>query len=166
MAVLDDMMVAGVVIGREAGGLGAIVFRVLARGGDGDVSVDVRVEGVEMDDSVIEDSVLGSGFASLHNFSLMRPLMSGDSSAVREVRAVTGVFNKALTDAVQERDPQEREKRLLEWRKFPRAYDIHPRHGAEHFMPLLVCAGAGGDDKAGAYKDDFSGVDIWSYYWS
>lgn len=119
--------------------------------------------------STLRDSgvaIVGSGFASLHNFALMRPLMSGDSSAVKEVKAVTGVFNKALTDAVQEKDSQEREKKLVEWRKFPRAYDIHPRHGAEHFMPLLVCAGAGGDEKAGAYKDDFGGVDIWSYYWS
>ncbi|KAG6357297.1 hypothetical protein INS49_015175 [Diaporthe citri] len=89
-------------------------------------------------------AVVGSGFASLHNFALMGPLMSGGP----------------------EKDAEEREKKLVGWRTFPRAYDIHPRHGAEHFMPLLVCAGAGGDEKAGAYKDDFVGVDIWSYYWS
>ena len=119
--------------------------------------------------STLRDSnvaIVGSGFASLHNFALMRPLMGGDPSAVKEVRAVTGVFNKALTDAVQEKDPQERERRLVGWRDLPRAYDIHPRHAAEHFMPLLVCAGAGGHERAGAYKDDFGGVDIWSYHWS
>jgi aromatic ring-opening dioxygenase catalytic subunit (LigB family) len=119
--------------------------------------------------STLRDSnvaIVGSGFASLHNFALMRPLMTGDRSAAKEVKAVTSAFNKALTGAVQEQDSQEREKKLVEWRKFPRAYDVHPSYGAEHFMPLLVCAGAGGDGKAGAYKDDFGGVDIWSYYWS
>ncbi|KAG8159231.1 hypothetical protein KVR01_010892 [Diaporthe batatas] len=119
--------------------------------------------------STLRDSnvaIVGSGFASLHDFALMRPLMSGDASAVGHIKTVTSEFNKVLTDVVQEKDSQERARKLAEWRKFPRAYDIHPRYGAEHFMPLLVCAGAGGDEKAGAYKDDFGGVDIWSYFWS
>ena len=119
--------------------------------------------------SILRDSnvaIVGSGFASLHNLPLMFALMGGHPSAVKEAKTKTKAWNQALTDAVLDRDVQEREKRLAEWRKFPHAYDMHPRHGAEHFMPLLVCAGAGGDDKGEAYRDDFHGVDVFSYYWS
>lgn len=109
-------------------------------------------------------AIVGSGFASFHNLPLMFRLMgSGDASAIQ---SKTKEWNKALTEAVLEEKMEDRENRLSKWREFPHAYDMHPRHGAEHFMPLLVCAGAGGEVPGKGYKDDFHGVDIWSYYWS
>ncbi|KJK79376.1 hypothetical protein H634G_04967 [Metarhizium anisopliae BRIP 53293] len=55
---------------------------------------------------------------------------------------------------------------LRAWRTLPHANQMHPPRAGEHFMPLLVCAGAAGDgEKAGVYKDVYSGVDILTYYW-
>ena len=44
--------------------------------------------------------------------------------------------------------------------------EMHPLGGGEHFMPLIVCAGAGGNGVAEKYMDAFSGLDMYSYYWS
>ncbi|EJT68869.1 hypothetical protein GGTG_13578, partial [Gaeumannomyces tritici R3-111a-1] len=38
------------------------------------------------------------------------------------------------------------------WRDWPHAYVSHPANGAEHFMPLAVCAGAAGDGVAKSEK--------------
>ncbi|KUI57321.1 4,5-DOPA dioxygenase extradiol [Cytospora mali] len=118
--------------------------------------------------SALRDSnvaIVGSGFASFHNLSTMFALMGGDPSVVRQLKNKTKVWNQTLMDAVLEKDVQARETKLTGWRKFPHAYDMHPRYGADHFMPLLVCVGASGDEKGEVYKDDFLGVDICSYYW-
>lgn len=109
-------------------------------------------------------AIVGSGFASFHNLPLMFSLMGGGDTSTVKNRAKA--WNKSLTDAVLEEKVAEREGKLTKWRDFPHAYDMHPRHGAEHFMPLLVCAGAGGETPGKGYKDDFHGVDIWSYYWA
>ncbi|KAH8901979.1 Extradiol aromatic ring-opening dioxygenase [Coniochaeta sp. PMI_546] len=111
-------------------------------------------------------AVVGSGFASFHNLPAMRHLMGSGNPG--PLRARTEEWNAALTAAVTEPDREKREARLGKWREFPYSYDMHPRYGAEHFLPLLVVAGAAGeeDGKAKAYKDDFLGIDIWTYYWS
>lgn len=113
-------------------------------------------------------AIVGSGFASFHNLPLMFSLMGahGDPSTGAMVKNKAKQWNKALTEAVLEKNRADREKKLEKWRELPHAYDMHPPHGAEHFMPLLVCAGAGGETLATGYKDDFLGVDIWSFYWS
>ncbi|OIW23001.1 Extradiol aromatic ring-opening dioxygenase [Coniochaeta ligniaria NRRL 30616] len=110
-------------------------------------------------------AIVGSGFASFHNMAAMRHLMMSGSPGA--VRARNEAWNAALTAAVGETDAAEREARLSKWRELPYSYDMHPRYGAEHFLPLLVVAGAAleGDGKAKAYKDEFLGVDIWTYYW-
>jgi len=109
-------------------------------------------------------AILGSGFASWHNLAEMFPVMSGMVTA-RQMRPKTDPWNRAVTDAALAEKVEDREKKLAGWRQFPHSYDMHPRNGAEHFMPLIVCAGAGGDEKGSCYKDDFYGVDIYSYYW-
>ena len=60
----------------------------------------------------------------------------------------------------------DREERLKRWREFEAAYTMHPENGGEHFMPLIVCAGAAGDGEKGrSYTDKYLGVDILTYYW-
>ncbi|KAF6809375.1 amidohydrolase [Colletotrichum sojae] len=118
--------------------------------------------------STLRDSnvaILGSGFASLHNFSKMRSLFMGDPSAGAKLGKQVGEWNAELTDAVAKEKLEDRTQALAGWRKFAHSYDMHPRGGGEHFMPLLVCAGAAGDEAVGIYKDDFHGVDINTYYW-
>lgn len=111
-------------------------------------------------------AIVGSGFASFHNLPLMFSLMGGDKSTVTALKNKSKVWNKTLTEAILVEDVAEREAKLAKWREFPHAYEMHPRNGGEHFMPLLVCAGAGGESKGEGYKDDFLGIDIWSYHWS
>lgn len=111
-------------------------------------------------------AIVGSGFASFHNLRLMFPLMQGGGGADPALVGKAKAWNAALTAAVTGGDSlDERAAALAKWRDFPHAYDMHPRHGAEHFLPLLVCVGAGGDDKGRGYVDDFLGLDIWSFYW-
>jgi aromatic ring-opening dioxygenase catalytic subunit (LigB family) len=110
-------------------------------------------------------AVVGSGFASFHNLPAMRHLMMAGGPVALKGR--TDEWNAALTAALGETDRVQREERLSKWREMPFAYDMHPRHGAEHFLPLLVVAGTAsdGDRKVKAYKDNFLGIDIWTYYW-
>lgn len=107
-------------------------------------------------------AIVGSGFASLHNMGYYPELLTGGGWVIGKTKP----WNAAMKEAVvgEGLTVEEREARLSKWREFPNAYDMHPRGGAEHFLPLLVCVGAGGEG-AKAYVDDFLGVDIWSFYW-
>lgn len=75
-------------------------------------------------------------------------------------------WNKVLSDAVSEANSDQREKKLDNWRHFPHAYEMHPRGGAEHFLPLLVAAGAAGDGTCKKFSDEFMGFTAWTYYWA
>ncbi len=55
-------------------------------------------------------------------------------------------FDAWLNDAVVGAPPAERERRLLEWEQAPAARAAHPRE--EHLLPLMVAAGAAGEDRA------------------
>lgn len=115
-------------------------------------------------------AVVGSGFASFHNLPAMRHLMMagpGGIAAADVLRARTEEWSRELTAVVGEVDRSRREARLAKWRELPHSYDMHPRYGAEHFLPLLVVAGSAGDGDGPAkmYKDDFLGIGIWTYYW-
>ena len=115
--------------------------------------------------STLRDSniaIIGSGFASFHNLRIMFNGITNDPS----FRSRNKQWNDAVTDAVCETDKEERIHKLEKWREFPAAYEMHPRGGAEHFLPLLVCAGAGGEGKAEKYTDEFMGLDMYSYYWT
>jgi aromatic ring-opening dioxygenase catalytic subunit (LigB family) len=54
-------------------------------------------------------------------------------------------FDEWLTQAVCSTDPAERNARLTRWTEAPAARFAHPR--AEHLMPLMVAAGAAGEDR-------------------
>jgi len=106
-------------------------------------------------------AIIGSGFSSFHNLRLMFGGITEDPA----FRSRNKAWNDAVTAAVSEKGVEERGKKLESWRKYPAAYEMHPKGGAEHFLPLLVCAGAGGEAKPKSYTDSFMGLDMYSYYW-
>jgi aromatic ring-opening dioxygenase catalytic subunit (LigB family) len=71
-------------------------------------------------------------------------------------RAISETFDAWLRDAaVQPKD--ERARRLAAWAQAPAARAAHPRE--EHLLPLMVAAGAAGDDVGRvAFGDTFMGV--------
>ncbi|QRC92129.1 hypothetical protein JI435_022890 [Parastagonospora nodorum SN15] len=106
-------------------------------------------------------AIIGSGFATLHNLRLM---FSGESSTPA-FKQKNADWSGAVTDAAMTDDDEARARKFEGWREWPNAYTMHPRGGAEHFLPLIVCAGAARTTKGRKYADDFRGVDMWSYYW-
>ena len=106
-------------------------------------------------------AIIGSGFATFHNFRLM---FSGTASTP-QFKEQNIEWSKAVTDASMTGNDEARASSFAEWRRWPNSYTMHPRGGAEHFLPLIVCAGAAGQTKGGKYADDFKGIDMWSYYW-
>lgn len=86
--------------------------------------------------------ILGSGM-SFHNMRAYGDPRATDAAAQ---------FDAALTAAVVSA-PAERREALRDWEALPAARLSHPPHAEEHFMPLLVAAGAGGDSAA---QRDFS----------
>ncbi|KAI4944401.1 hypothetical protein J4E86_009459 [Alternaria arbusti] len=106
-------------------------------------------------------AIIGSGFATFHNLRLM----FDGTSRNPEFKALNKEWSGAVTDAAMTESEQERERKFEHWRKWPGAYTMHPRGGAEHFLPLIVAAGAAAGSKGRGYADDFMGTDMWSYYW-
>jgi aromatic ring-opening dioxygenase catalytic subunit (LigB family) len=53
-------------------------------------------------------------------------------------------FDAWLTDAACTPDPEERTAKLALWKNAPGAHSAHPRE--EHLIPLMVAAGAAGED--------------------
>ncbi|XP_013195267.2 uncharacterized protein LOC106138612 [Amyelois transitella] len=97
-------------------------------------------------------AIIGSGM-SYHN---MREFQSRTK---REV--VNGEFDEFLNRVCTADDESKRRDGLLAWRQQPGATDAHPIRAAEHFMPLIVIAGAGGSkpgerifnwDMSGAFR--------------
>ena len=80
--------------------------------------------------------IVGSGM-SYHN---LRDLYSGDPRALR----AAAEFDAWLGEAVTETDHAARERKLAAWHQAPGARAAHPR--PEHLIPLMVAAGAAGED--------------------
>lgn len=78
--------------------------------------------------------IVGSGM-SYHNLRAFGP----------EAKDVAARFDAWLCDAVQ-RPSGERNALLVDWARAPEARKAHPRE--EHLLPLMVVAGAAGDDPA------------------
>jgi aromatic ring-opening dioxygenase catalytic subunit (LigB family) len=77
--------------------------------------------------------IVGSGY-SYHN---LRSFFDGASEHARR-------FDDWLTTACTADDPKVRNLALAQWDRAPSARDCHPRE--EHLLPLMVVAGAAGDD--------------------
>jgi aromatic ring-opening dioxygenase catalytic subunit (LigB family) len=77
----------------------------------------------------------------------------------REARAAkSGPFDAWLRQAV-EAEPAARDAALARWAQAPNARLAHPRE--EHLLPLMVIAGAAGDDRGRvAFSDTFAGFHI------
>jgi aromatic ring-opening dioxygenase catalytic subunit (LigB family) len=81
--------------------------------------------------------IVGSGM-SFHN---LRTLLAGDGRDDDTAEA----FDAWLNDAVTAPDAQTRNKLLAAWSEAPGAPASHPRE--EHLLPLMVAAGAAGEDR-------------------
>jgi aromatic ring-opening dioxygenase catalytic subunit (LigB family) len=62
----------------------------------------------------------------------------------RDVRAISDQFDSWLTNAACVPTAVARAEKLARWEEAPGARRAHPRE--EHLIPLMVAAGAGGDD--------------------
>jgi aromatic ring-opening dioxygenase catalytic subunit (LigB family) len=94
--------------------------------------------------------ILGSGM-SYHN-------MRGFFGQVPSARDDSQTFDDWMVEAIAS-DASTREARLAEWAMAPRARACHPRE--EHLLPLMVCAGAAGDDAGTApYRDVILGAHV------
>jgi aromatic ring-opening dioxygenase catalytic subunit (LigB family) len=95
--------------------------------------------------------VLGSGM-SYHNLRELR------STAAL---GVSREFDAWLQGAATAPAP-ERARRLSDWTSAPAARRAHPRE--EHLIPLMVVAGAAGDDAGRViFEDDWMGVRVSAY---
>jgi aromatic ring-opening dioxygenase catalytic subunit (LigB family) len=80
--------------------------------------------------------IVGSGM-SFHN---LRAFLGGDTSADKAAE----IFDDWLTAAVSAPDASARDTALSDWQSAPYARLCHPRE--EHLIPLMVAAGAAGED--------------------
>lgn len=81
----------------------------------------------------------------------------------RSSAAAAEAFDAWLRDAATAA-PEERARLLSEWTSAPMARAVHPRE--EHLIPLMVIAGAAGDDKGVvAYNGTFAGLRLSAYHY-
>jgi len=93
--------------------------------------------------------IVGSGM-SYHNLRGFGPAFSEASDQ----------FDAWLTDAVG--DAKTRDEKLGEWQRAPAARVAHPRE--EHLLPLMLAAGAAGEDPGSrAFSDRIMGVTTSAY---
>ena len=96
--------------------------------------------------------LVGSGM-SFHN---LREFMSGMPRDARAARSEP--FDTWLRAAVTA-EPAKRDAELARWQSAPGARPAHPRE--EHLLPLMVMAGAAGEDRGQiAFHDKFGGFHI------
>ncbi len=95
--------------------------------------------------------IVASGM-SYHNMGRF-----GDPGALSESIAFDGWLTDAVTAAASRRDLL-----LADWESGPSARTCHPRE--EHLLPLMVAAGAAGDDKGtSAFTDEVMGARVSAY---
>jgi aromatic ring-opening dioxygenase catalytic subunit (LigB family) len=82
--------------------------------------------------------IVGSGM-SFHNLRELRRRLDANSLIPQ-----SEAFDAALTKVVCTSDPLERNAALAQWESLPCARFSHPRE--EHLLPLMVAAGAAGND--------------------
>jgi aromatic ring-opening dioxygenase catalytic subunit (LigB family) len=88
--------------------------------------------------------IIGSGM-SFHN---MKALMGRGVNLAGQAHNFSHDFDDWLQATATKVAPSDRIERLTYWSRAPSARDAHPRE--EHLIPLMVVAGAAGDDKGAA----------------
>ncbi|KAG4422191.1 hypothetical protein IFR04_004697 [Cadophora malorum] len=106
-------------------------------------------------------AIVGSGMPTMHN---LRAMFSGQSSE-GSYRRKNQEWSDRLTKTVGIKDLDERGKTLEGYRDWVGSKEAHPVGGEEHFLPLVVCAGAGGEVEAGAFGDELMGSKQFTYFW-
>ncbi|MCU0681344.1 MAG: dioxygenase [Polyangiaceae bacterium] len=97
--------------------------------------------------------LVGSGM-TFHNLRAFR-----DPNA----KPVSETFDAWLREAATS-EPRERDRRLADWSRAPAARLAHPRE--EHLLPLMVIAGAAGDDRGTlAYDNTYAGIRLSAYHY-
>lgn len=97
--------------------------------------------------------IIGSGM-TFHNLRAFRDPRS---------RAVAETFDAWLRAAATA-EPAERDRQLASWESAPAARAAHPRE--EHLLPLMVIAGAAGDDKGTIpFNGTFTGLRLSAYHY-
>lgn len=97
--------------------------------------------------------IIGSGM-SFHNLRAFRDPRS---------QPIAETFDAWLRDAATA-EPAERDRQLANWAAAPAARAAHPRE--EHLLPLMVVAGAAGDDKGNVpYNGTFAGLRLSAYHY-
>jgi aromatic ring-opening dioxygenase catalytic subunit (LigB family) len=96
--------------------------------------------------------IVGSGM-TFHNLRAFR-----DPRSAPAAEAFDAWLREAATGA-----PAERDRRLADWARAPAARATHPRE--EHLLPLMVVAGAAGDDRGTIpYNGTYAGLRISAYH--
>jgi aromatic ring-opening dioxygenase catalytic subunit (LigB family) len=96
--------------------------------------------------------IVGSGM-TFHNLRAFR-----DPRSVPIAETFDAWLRESATLEAKERD-----QRLIEWERAPAARQAHPRE--EHLLPLMVIAGAAGEDRGTvAYNGAFSGLRLSAYH--
>lgn len=106
-------------------------------------------------------AIIGSGMPTFHNLRLMFSGAANDAGFQRRNKE----WSDRLTATVTKEDAVERGKLLESWRDWMGAEEAHPRGGEEHFLPLVVCAGAGGQGEGEGYGDELMSTKHYTYYW-
>ncbi|KAH6705365.1 Extradiol ring-cleavage dioxygenase, class III enzyme, subunit B [Leptodontidium sp. MPI-SDFR-AT-0119] len=107
-------------------------------------------------------AIIGSGMPTMHN---LRAMFSGQANE-GGFRKRNQEWSERLSKTVKIGDVEERGRALEGYREWVGSKEAHPVGGEEHFLPLVVCAGAGGEGEAGAFGDDLMGLKQFSYYWT
>ncbi|KAI6712689.1 hypothetical protein JHW43_004820 [Diplocarpon mali] len=160
------------------------------RGWDHGVFIPMLVINPKADVPIVQLSILSSGSPAQH-FAMGRALaglrdtnvaiVASGMSGLHNMRAMFGgqwhdggfrrrnqEWLERLDKTVKTEDPTERGRLLESWRDWTGAKDAHPVGGEDHFLPLIVAAGAGGAGKAASYVDQLTGMLASkqpSFYW-